>query len=93
MGIGNWELGIGNWAWGMGHGALGIRPPRAFGIGQTGHLANRGLELISCPVDYYNKKLFVVWTSVRSILRTKVRTTNGYYRGQSTEDDMTTNNQ
>ncbi|WP_293340422.1 hypothetical protein [Microcoleus sp. CAWBG58] len=45
-------------------------------------------DFISCPVDYYNKQLFVVRTSVRSILRTEVRTTNGYYRGQSTGHDI-----
>ncbi|WP_293339044.1 hypothetical protein [Microcoleus sp. CAWBG58] len=42
----------------------------------------------SCPVDRYNKQLFVVRTSVRNMLRTEVRTTNGYYRGQSTGHDM-----
>lgn len=52
------------------------------------HRQNQIRFLISCLVDYHNKKRFVVRTSVRSILRTEVRTTNESCCGQLMGHDI-----
>ncbi|MCC3440420.1 MAG: hypothetical protein JGK01_01085 [Microcoleus sp. PH2017_03_ELD_O_A] len=52
------------------------------------HRQNQIRLLISCLVDYHNKKRFVVRTSVRNIERTSVRTTNESCCGQLMGHDI-----